>query len=179
MWNRVESWIVPDADREVVVVTFSAAIQLMCLGLGDATTPNLTTDDLIRIESIAAEVHRWADRTAPPDPHDLADLAHVRLSCIPIGSDLPEAVSATRSLYRSLHGARNRGLAAAFALASSLVARDARPASDIFCWRLAAELLVPAWAVATFGADELTRDHPHAPAWLVSHRRTQLSVASK
>lgn len=178
MWNMRESWIVQRQSSQELGVTFPPAIRLACLGFGDAVIPDLTAAEVARIEMIARELHYRSGWESPPDPAVLAHHAGVTLFPLPAGCALPEAFGEVESLYRSQPRPRNDGLAAAYALAASLVLKRGIPWSHVFCWRLAAELLAPAWAIDARGMDHLAAEHPHAPPWLVTQRQTQRLAAA-
>ena len=178
MWNTRESWIVFGPSSQVQIVTYAASIRLACLGIGDPEHPDLTLVEVTRIESIAVELHRRSRLASPPDPHTLAPLAGVLLTRLSPDDDMGASTGPTRARYVGCENPREDGLAAAFALAGSLVLQRDLPWSAIYRWRLAAELLVPAWAIDVTGVDRLAASHPCAPAWLVEQRATQAMHAA-
>ena len=170
-WNGDDSCIVSGGLPEEGAVIYPDSVRQMCLGLAGAGSDlDLAALDVARIEHVANALHRCTHWDAPPSPWRLAEVASVQLSKLPPGSLIPAIFKADKALYLATTEPRDDGLLAAFALASALVLQRDLPWSEVFRWRLAAELLAPAWAIDERGVDHLAAHHLHAPAWLVRQR---------
>jgi hypothetical protein len=133
---------------------------LACMGIGAEC---LTTECLDDLAEIAEGVHDRAAWSAPYDPHRLAESEGVGLTIASM-----DALLLDRALYRATDDRRDDGLLIARAIAGVLLLRAGRY-SELRAWALAAELLVPEWA--------LDATHLHAPVWLLSMRGRLLRAA--
>ena len=155
----------------------------MCLGLNPEGAEGLTASEVGRIEAKASALHRRSHLTTP-SAWTLAPLASVRIASIRRGLPVEGGgvfYHAKAAVFVRGDDERDDALGAAFALASAIVLQRGLPWSEVFRWRLAAELLVPGWALADRGADPSVATLPMAPAWLIEQARSRwlADVANK
>lgn len=145
------------------LISHSISIVLACVGLSEDGRQDLSASDREMLSDLAIDLHRRSGWEVPPNPFRLAALEGVILYELAPGDDV--ILGSTRVYFSRDQSAQTSGLLAAHALAGAMLLRRGLNLGPVHVWTLAADLLVPAWAV------EVIDDHPDAPPWLVGLRR--------
>lgn len=145
-------------------------IALGVLGLSEDGKHDLSASDREILVGLATDLHRRCGWEVPPCPFRLAALEGVLLYELSPGEDV--ILGAGRAYFSPDASMPATGLQAAHALAGAILLRRNLNVGPIHALALAAELLVPTWAIDAIDI------HPNAPPWLVRLRRRASAPSS-